>query len=217
MGVPANSETRVSEITWYSRFAIWVGAIVLLVQAVAGRGAGFMSLVSVILMSVGLAGFVFGLIWDGRERRVIPQEAVAVPNVAPNLEETDATAADATAEAPVAAPDSEEAELPMEEEPEIAAPAPLEPEVQVATASAPQPAAGNNRVETEEISIGSVLIGRPCIRCGNPLLLDQMAATCPVCKNPQHAACWIENHFRCSTPGCAGRGSLEAPKSSGDE
>jgi hypothetical protein len=218
----------VSEITWYSRFAIWVGAIVLLVQAVAGRGAGFMSLVSIVLMLVGLAGFLFGLMWDEREPRLIREEAATVPNVEPDSEETRATEVEAAHRPPEevavlpqppaqASTPPEHAQVPIEEDQAAAGQVSIEPEVQTTTAPAGHAASASNRVETEEIAIGSVLIGRSCIRCGNPLLLDQMAATCPVCRNPQHAGCWIENHFRCSTPGCSGRGSLEAPKSSDEE
>lgn len=51
----------VSDIIWYSRFAVLVGALVLLVQAIAGRAAGFVTLLAVILLCVGLVVFVVAL------------------------------------------------------------------------------------------------------------------------------------------------------------
>lgn len=51
----------VNDIIWYSRFAVLVGALVLLVQAIAGRAAGFVTLLAVILLCVGLVVFVVAL------------------------------------------------------------------------------------------------------------------------------------------------------------
>jgi hypothetical protein len=209
----------VSEITWYSRFAIWVGAVVLLVQALAGRGTGFMSFISVVLMAGGLAGFVFGLIWDARAPRPSAQAEPGVLAREPEavLPRTDEVQAETFVEVAEVEPETSSQAAETVPEDEVTSTARAEPEVQVSVDPAPTPMTLSNRVETEEIASGSVLIGRACVRCGRLLLMEQMAATCPVCRNPQHAACWIENHFRCSTPGCGGRGSLEAPRTSSED
>jgi hypothetical protein len=208
----------VSEITWYSRFAIWVGAVVLLVQAIAGHGAGFMSFISVVLMIGGLAGFLLGLMWDARAPTHVAGEEGVVIAREPETFSHGAGEAQAATSAEVshlepALPESASETAP---EAEAASPARAEPEIRIPAGSEPSPMTLSDRVETEEIAMGSVLIGRSCVRCRQLLLMGQVAATCPVCRNPQHAACWIENHFRCSVAGCSGRGSLEAPRTSAD-
>jgi hypothetical protein len=228
----------VSELTWYSRFAVWVGAAVLLVQAIAGRGAGLMSLIAVVLMAAGLMAFLAGLVVDGRAVRA---------QLEPALTESDAglTASDASAEpdgdAGLAAvlesePSAmaETATLSSEPEDSIPAPGVLDSEtglaspreVEMTTAArfdpvSPEaqhpvpratPAAPRRSVPTHELDEGTPELGSDCPRCGKALVAGQVIAACPMCGAAQHASCWIENHFRCSTPGCAGAGSLEAPE-----
>src|SRR4051794_5555095 len=54
-------DCRMDDIVWYSRFAVLVGALVLLVQALSGRGAGFVTLLGVLLLCVGLVVFAVTL------------------------------------------------------------------------------------------------------------------------------------------------------------
>lgn len=51
-------------LLWYSRYAVWVGAIVLLLQSVTGRSIGLVSLLAVILLAGGLLLFLLTLSWD---------------------------------------------------------------------------------------------------------------------------------------------------------
>lgn len=49
------------EALWYGRLAIWVGAAILLIQAVLNRGAGPTSALGALVLAVGLAVFLAGL------------------------------------------------------------------------------------------------------------------------------------------------------------
>jgi hypothetical protein len=66
-------------------------------------------------------------------------------------------------------------------------------------------------VATEMLTPESVMVGAECPRCESTLRVGQLVATCPVCGRTHHAICWMENHFHCGTPDCAGHGNLEAP------
>lgn len=191
-----DADRTTSEFTWYSRFAIWAGAAVILAQSVAGRGAGLMSLLAVLLMGGGLVAFLAGLAWDtyAPASAVPAQKADETPE--PHAPTATAVTASMPQEVATVAPHA-----PEPDEPAVAASA----AVQAPRHDAPV------RVRTEEITATSSRAGVECIRCRKPLVAGQVAAACPRCGAPQHAACWIENHFCCSTPGCAGRGSLEAP------
>jgi hypothetical protein len=70
-------------------------------------------------------------------------------------------------------------------------------------------------VATQEVTESSPLRNMTCARCTREIADGQMAAECPVCGSAHHAACWIDNRFHCSTPGCAGHGNLVAPEEAG--
>jgi hypothetical protein len=223
---PSSGST--SELTWYSRFAVLAGAAVLLIQSVTDRGAGPVSLIAVLLMAGGLPAFVAGLIWDARtvsgtagarpavvkdddESAASTEEAGPATDEVVSLPATDALEpvehdSEPSGETVVPAANSVEAAPPVE----ISVSNP----VQVTTTPAPKP---QLRVRTEEIAEDNRLAQAPCVHCRLPLGAGAVVAFCPVCARPQHASCWIDNHFRCSTPGCTGRGSLEAPSLPGEE
>src|SRR5579872_6310443 len=58
--------SRMSEFTWYSRLAAWIGAAMLLVQSVLGREAGPVTVLAVLLLGVGFLCFLIGLAVDSR-------------------------------------------------------------------------------------------------------------------------------------------------------
>lgn len=224
-----HSSGSTSELTWYSRFAILAGAAVLLIQSVTDRGAGPVSLIAVLLMAGGLPAFVAGLIWDARTvsgfagvRASVVEEGgestAGTEGAGPETDEVEVLHSNEVLEA--AGPDggpSVEAEVPaansVEAAPPVETPAPTPVEV-TTTSVPPKP---QLRVRTEEIAEDNRLAQAPCVHCRLPLGAGAVVAFCPVCARPQHAACWIDNHFRCSTPGCTGRGSLEAPSLPGEE
>jgi hypothetical protein len=51
----------INDLTWYSRLAVWVGAVILLVQSLTGRALGVMTVVAVLMLSIGLLAFIIGL------------------------------------------------------------------------------------------------------------------------------------------------------------
>jgi hypothetical protein len=53
-----------SEFTWYSRLATWIGAAMLLVQSVLGRDAGPVTVLAVLLLAIGFLCFLVGLAVD---------------------------------------------------------------------------------------------------------------------------------------------------------
>lgn len=52
-------------LLWYSRYSVWVGAIVLFIQSLTGRSVGVISLLGVLLLAAGLAVFLGALSWEG--------------------------------------------------------------------------------------------------------------------------------------------------------
>lgn len=58
----------IDSFLWYSRYSVWVGAIVLFIQSVTGRSVGVISLLGVILLAVGFAAFLGALSWEGMLR-----------------------------------------------------------------------------------------------------------------------------------------------------
>jgi hypothetical protein len=60
------SSARLSEFTWYSRLAAWIGAAMLLVQSVLGRDAGPVTVLAVLLLGLGFLCFLIGLAVDSR-------------------------------------------------------------------------------------------------------------------------------------------------------
>ena len=63
-----------SSFTWYSRLAIWLGALILIIQAVLGESTNLVTLIGVLAVIVGLISFVVGLIWD--HYRIRPGDTV---------------------------------------------------------------------------------------------------------------------------------------------
>jgi hypothetical protein len=57
-----------SEFTWYSRLAAWIGAAMLLVQSVLGRDAGPVTVLAVLLLGIGFLCFLVGLAMDSHVR-----------------------------------------------------------------------------------------------------------------------------------------------------
>lgn len=64
--VTDRSSTGLSEFTWYSRLAAWIGAAMLLVQSVLGRDAGIVTILAVLLLAIGFVCFCLGLALDHR-------------------------------------------------------------------------------------------------------------------------------------------------------
>jgi hypothetical protein len=62
-----------NDVIWYSRFAVLVGALVLLVQAVAGRAQGLVTVVAVLLLCIGFLVFIAALSFQGWSSRSAPQ------------------------------------------------------------------------------------------------------------------------------------------------
>ncbi len=54
-----------SEFTWYSRLVLWIGALMLLVEAVSGRSEAFITVVATLCLAGGLAAFLIGLTGAG--------------------------------------------------------------------------------------------------------------------------------------------------------
>jgi disulfide bond formation protein DsbB len=65
----------VNDVIWYSRFAVLVGALVLLVQAVAGRAQGVITLIAILLLCLGFLVFVSALAMQGLSRPSSPAHA----------------------------------------------------------------------------------------------------------------------------------------------
>jgi hypothetical protein len=185
---PSEAQTQtLGEVTWYSRLATWAGALVLLVQSVTGRSTGIMTLIGVILLAGGFTAFLSGLVSDSRR-------VLATP-----LSDMEPAPSDVGEVAP---PDTAETEQPLVE----GASEPLSASRVHAEVSA-RPLT----IVTEEVTAASSLCGTSCQHCGREIAPGQMAARCPLCGAAHHGACWIDNRFHCSTPGCPGHGNLVAP------
>jgi hypothetical protein len=190
-----------NEFTWFSRLAVWVGCIILLAQAIAGRAAGFMTFIGVLSLTLGFVLFIGALSWPGlltlvsslsvqysiTPSAIVAGERVLAPD--PALEgyryEVAVTPAISDVEAPV----------PIQ--------APLE---------VPPP----RDITTFDVTAASPECGAMCLRCGAELIPGQISATCSICAGAHHASCWIENHFHCSRAGCPGVGNLVAPQPPAD-
>jgi hypothetical protein len=68
-----------NDLLWYTRLLVWVGCGALLVEAVSGRSFGYLTVVAVIFLVVGLAGFVAGLALQGRSLSWLLAVAEAPP------------------------------------------------------------------------------------------------------------------------------------------
>jgi hypothetical protein len=61
-------------LLWYSRYSVWVGAIVLFIQSLTGRSVGVISLLGVLMLAAGFAVFLGALSWEG-----LPEPAGSQP------------------------------------------------------------------------------------------------------------------------------------------
>src|SRR5690242_8315050 len=86
------------EYTWYGRLAVWIGVVIMLLQAVTGRGSNVMTLVAVVGLTGGFLVFLGGLITDRGQPTRAPERATAAPDA------TQAMSAEPNAEVVAAAP-----------------------------------------------------------------------------------------------------------------
>jgi hypothetical protein len=230
---------RQSDLTWYSRLAMWIGAAMLLVQSIFGRDFGPKSLVAVLLMGVGLICFLAGLVLDAPRsprREPHPVQVDPAPRPAPPAPEPASPASAPDRAGPRAAgTGSARTRSSSSRRPKYRERAGREPGVpgeaaaphaamQVAPTSVTEPKGtpadpehAHAGVQTALLVADSVLVGQTCPRCAQALAVGQLAATCPVCGRAHHAVCWMENYFHCSTEGCTGEGSLEAVRPTSHE
>ena len=84
----------VNDIVWYSRFAVLVGALVLVVQAAAGRAAGFITLIAIILICAGFVVFIAALALQGMGvTRLAPRLTASESDTLPAREAESSTGA----------------------------------------------------------------------------------------------------------------------------
>lgn len=55
-----------SDFLWYSRLAVWAGALVLFAQALAGRGTSPLTALATICLALGFVSFLVALALNGR-------------------------------------------------------------------------------------------------------------------------------------------------------
>jgi hypothetical protein len=197
-----------SDFLWYTRLLVWVGCGALLIEALAGKSFGYLTVVAVVFLVVGFVGFLGALALEGR-----PLAWLAVPAEGPDS---------VVMEPPSGETGRSDAPIDTRGETSVltAAPAPASPAEfaaelapPIAAARAARPAGQPREVRTRELAATSQDVGNTCPYCGRELLAGQIVAVCWACEATQHASCWTENRFRCATPGCAGAGSLQAPES----
>jgi hypothetical protein len=194
-------------VLWYSRYSVWVGAIILLVQSITGRSVGILTLVGVLLLVCGFISFLAALSWQGfpdRWRTALVTAPVSARDVEP-LPPADEAVQARAAHAPAAPLELVEEVRPPEPEP---LPKPANAPVEATPHPAPQV---RQRIPTMRLSESSPAIEAGCPGCERTLRAGQLVVACPVCATVQHASCWTDNGFACSVDGCTGRGSLEAP------
>jgi hypothetical protein len=196
-----------SDFLWYSRLLVWVGCGALFVEAIAGRSFGYLTLVAVLFLVVGFAGFLGALALEGRSLSwltalaEVPEGIVAAPgertpggDVEHRVEQPSTSAARPAASG-----------IPVPTVADAGLRAGIAPAAERAVESP-------RRVETEDLTAASRAVGTLCPHCGKELNPGQIGAVCWACGAVHHASCWTENRFHCATPGCAGSGSLEAPR-----
>ena len=59
-----------SEIVWYGRLLVWIGALVLLAEALLGRSTAISTILGVLMLSAGFLAFLAGLATEGRSIRL---------------------------------------------------------------------------------------------------------------------------------------------------
>ncbi|HZU12741.1 MAG TPA: hypothetical protein VFB58_07860 [Chloroflexota bacterium] len=74
------------EIVWYSRLAVIVGAVILLVQAVTARSTPALTVLAMVFLIVGLLAFVAGLAMEGRAKQEPVPEIDESPQGGPSGE-----------------------------------------------------------------------------------------------------------------------------------
>ena len=181
-----------SELTWYSRLLVWVGAVILVVESASGRTLGLVTVVGVMALAAGLLSFTAGLAFDGMPAGSRTAVAGDQPESMPDL--------------------SEQPPPPRVEQ--------VEPDVPVVKPVTEEPAPPKREtVERRgatgtDVTAASGLAGSVCLACHEPLREAQVAAVCHECQTAHHAACWVGNRFHCARDGCGGHGPLEAPEGS---
>jgi hypothetical protein len=199
-----------SDFLWYMRLLVWVGCGALLLEALAGKSFGYLTLVAVIFLVLGFVGFLGALALEGA-----PPSWLAVPADTPESaavergqEPLERVGPPAQARQPLAVSGLR---VPAESHaPEHQAVSPRAAIVGASVSKSPR------SVRTEELDPASASIGSACPFCGRELRAGQLGARCWACQATHHAGCWTENRFHCATPGCVGAGSLEAPETEGN-
>lgn len=75
-----------SELTWYSRLAVWFGALVLFVQSITGRGLGIVTVLAVVAVAVGFVTFLAGMAAPSFMQHLAVPDSSAVPKHTPAQE-----------------------------------------------------------------------------------------------------------------------------------
>lgn len=202
-----------SDFIWYTRLLVWVGCGALLLESIAGRSFGLLTLLAVVFVVVGLCGFIAGLALDGRSLTLLTVLGEAPQPGLPHETAAAEPGPERDAEAPAASPACSEGEYPdttRQERRFVESPARGPETARTAAASASSAAPG--RVETRELGREADETAQICLHCGRRLVAGQLVAECWRCGALHHAACWTENRFHCARAGCDGEGSLEAPR-----
>jgi hypothetical protein len=185
-------------LLWYSRYCVWVGAIVLLVQSVTGRSVGPVTLMGVLLLAAGFIAFVGSLSWQGVAAATVDPSA-EVPSAQEPASAADGSAASSVPGAEFTSSASQGGRA------EARTPTAVPPE------SASEPSSLREDIASQRLTEDSPLVGASCAACGRRLEEGQDVTRCPECRAVQHTACWTDNGFSCATEGCSGRGALRAP------
>lgn len=183
-----------SEFVWYSRLVVLVGALILFAQAASGRAPSVLTLFAILCVSVGLVAFLTALIMTGDPAAtagLVVESATQSSSREPPTQ-------------PHAAAPSPESEALSQQPPQARA---AEPPSRVQPAEAPE----SYQVITEVVKADRKPTA-PCVVCSSNVQPGQVSAHCPVCRQIHHAACWVENGFRCGRGECSGSGNLQAPK-----
>lgn len=59
----------IDELLWYSRLILWLGAVILLAEAVSGRSAALFSVAGTLCLAGGFAAFLAALAFGGQDER----------------------------------------------------------------------------------------------------------------------------------------------------
>lgn len=194
-------------LLWYSRYSVWVGAIVLTLQAITGRSVGLITLLAVLLLGLGFLAFIGVLSWEGLGLPLQLEPAV-VEDEAPNL-----AAGTPPASRPVIRA-SETRPVPQRADDgpgRNRATGNAKQESGFAETPKVQGEPVTPRLPTQALGADSPLIGASCSACAKRLREGQVVVRCPECGAIQHASCWSESGFHCGVEDCTGHGSLATP------